>query len=429
MKEIIIKFKKKSFVNDIVTLTFGTAAAQIVNFLVTPFITRIYGPEAYGLMGSFIAIVNVISPIAAMTFPIAIVLPRSEMIARGIGKISLLITMVFTIVSAIIIYLFHQQITVLFNLTEISSFLILIPIVVFFSGTLQILEQWYIRTRRFDSLSKTTFLHALLINSSKIGIGWFRPTASILIILTALSNGIKTFLLLLFTSKKDSIYLKGSLKNISYKKIVHEYKDFPLFRAPEVLINALSASLPVLLLNSLFGASSAGFYSLGKSVLSLPSALISKSVGDVFYPRISETVNEGKDVTDTIKKATFYLALVGLLPFGLIVIFGPWIFELVFGTEWIVAGEYARWIAFSSYFIFLNKPSVVTLPVISGQKMQLVFTILSLILRTGVLILSYYISTDDLITIIAYSITNAILNVMLIMMTFKKSEKFNNISK
>jgi len=115
-------------------------------------------------------------------------------------------------------------------------------------------------------------------------------------------------------------------------------------------LSAVSSNTPVLLLTSFFGPAAAGFYSIARSVLGIPSTLIAKSVGDVFYPRVSKTVQNRQKIAPLIIKATFYLALVGLIPYGIIMLFGPWLFSLVFGQDWAIAGQYARWVSLWSFF-------------------------------------------------------------------------------
>lgn len=62
----------------------GTAMAQVISMLLAPIITRLYGPEAYGMMGTFMAIIGIFTPIAALTYPIAIVLPKIMKMRRGL---------------------------------------------------------------------------------------------------------------------------------------------------------------------------------------------------------------------------------------------------------------------------------------------------------------------------------------------------------
>src|SRR5699024_10694305 len=178
-------------------------------------------------------------------------------------------------------------------------------------------------------------------------------------------------------------YTDGHKKNNKreIRLLAKKYYDFPLYRAPEQFLNAVSNSLPILILTALFGPASEGFYSIGRTVLSLPTQLIGKSVGDVFYPRIAEAFNNKENIVNLIKKATFALVAVGIIPFGLIVLFGHLLFSLVFGNDWSKAGEYARWLALWSFFGFINRPSVRSLAVLSAQRFQLIYTVFMLITR------------------------------------------------
>src|SRR5699024_11588126 len=82
MKEAFVKLTKKPFVRHVAIVATGTAAAQAVTMLLSPLITRLYGPQAYGLMGLFAAIVGIIAPIAALTYSFAIVFPNRNSDAR-----------------------------------------------------------------------------------------------------------------------------------------------------------------------------------------------------------------------------------------------------------------------------------------------------------------------------------------------------------
>lgn len=426
VKEKIIKLTKKPFIRNVVVLASGTAAAQMISMLLSPVITRLYGPEAYGLMGTFMAIITIMGPIAALTYPIAIVLPKKDSDARGLIKLSLLITSIISILVALFILFFKNHIVNIFQLDDIASYLYLIPIILLFAGILQVTEQWLIRKKQFNVSAKTAFLQALIVNGGKAGVGFIHPLASVLILFTALSEGIKAFIMLFFTRHKNKKLLTSSFKEkVSIKKLAKKYKDFPIFRAPEVFLNAISGSLPILLLTSFFGPASAGFYSIGRTVLNIPSRLIGKSVGDVFYPRIAEAANNKESLTQLIKKATLSLGVVGVIPYGIIIVFGPWLFGFVFGEDWVTAGEYARWIALWSFLGFMNRPSVRSLPVLSAQKFHLNYTVIMLTTRVAVLFIGFYIFNSDLIAIALFGLSGALLNLGLILITLLISAKYD----
>lgn len=424
MKKRIIKLLKKKFVRNILVMATGTIAAQLITMLLSPVITRMYGPEAFGIMGTFTAMLNIVIPIVALTYPAAIVLPKSNLDARGLVHLSLIITIIMSVISLIIIVLFYEQILNIFSLDEIANYLYLIPLVVIFSGLLQVVEQWLIRTKQFTISARVTFYQSLIVNGSKVGVGFLNPVAAVLVFITAFGNGIKALMMIIYAKKSNYPINNDERKEIKdLKKLAKEYYDFPFFRAPEVFLNGISQGLPVLILTAFFGPASAGYYTIGRTVLNLPTQLIGKSVGDVFYPRIAEAKNNNENLTQLIKKATIALAGVGVLPFGLIIFFGPDLFSFVFGSDWVVAGEYARWIALWTFFMFINRPSVRSLPVLDAQRFHLIYTFFMLISRVGVLAVGYYIFASDIVSIALFSITGAILNIGLIVFTIKISKK------
>jgi O-antigen/teichoic acid export membrane protein len=57
---------KGSFAHNLAITFSGNAVAQLIGFCFTPFIARLYGPEAYGLFALFVGIANNISPLATL---------------------------------------------------------------------------------------------------------------------------------------------------------------------------------------------------------------------------------------------------------------------------------------------------------------------------------------------------------------------------
>lgn len=426
MKSHVEKLTNKPLVKNIIVVATGTAMAQIIYMALSPIITRLYGPEAYGLMGAFMAIVIIVGPISALTYPIAIVLPEKNEDARGLIQLSFLTSVVSAIFLILALFLFYDHIVNLFNLKNISPFLFLLPFVAIFSGSLQIMENWLIRSKQFKVTAKVAVLQALVLQGSMVIIGLFYPYATVLIFLSTFGIGLKAAMMIGFSNKEENIDFKIKRKQRKQiKMLALKYKDFPVFRAPEVFLDAVSQGLPIILLASFFGPASAGFYSIGYTVLSIPSQLIGKSVGDVFYPRISDAANTGENMTDLIKKATYYLGVVGFAPYIVVILFGPALFSFVFGDEWLMAGQYARWIALWSFFKFLNKASVTALPALSAQSFQLNSTIITLVSRIGALAIGFYIFKSDLIAVALFSITGAILNIVFIVMTLHISKKYD----
>ena len=421
----IKNLSQSKFVRSVILVATGTAGAQALTMAFAPIITRMYGPEAFGLLGTFMATLGIVTPISALAYPIAIVLPKSDDDAKGLAKLSFRIALFMALALSVILLFASKQIAALLGMQAIAAFMLLIPLAMFFSALQQIMQQWLIRKKQFKVTARIAVSQSLILNSSKVGIGWFWPVGSVLIILATLGNALYAVQLWFGAKKwadKDGRIDKPAESKVDLKALAYKHRDFPYYRAPQVFINALSQSLPVLMLASFFGPASAGFYAIGRTVLGIPSTLIGQAVADVFYPKIAEAANRNENLYRPILKATLALAGVGIVPYGVVFLFGPSLFSFVFGEEWRVAGEYARWLSAWSYFGFMNRPSIAALAVLNMQRFFLVYEVVSLILRAASLYIGFAVLNNDLQAVILFSISGVILNFALIFLTLLKGK-------
>jgi len=429
-RETLTKLSNKEFVRNVFTVASGTTAVQAITIMFSPVITRLYGPEAFGVLGVFNSMVAIATPVAALTYPIAIVLPKDDSNAKGLIRLSLYTSLVIATLVTLLFAIFGDIVVNLLKIEVLSQYLMLIPLVMIFSSGTQVVQQWLIRKKQFAIRTKAAIAQALLVNATKSGLGFYYPIASTLIVIATLGHALHTLILVggarvvsRKTSQDRTQYQQHNFVHL--KTLAKKYGDFPKYRAPEVLINGISQSLPVLILTAFFGPATAGFYAIGKRVLKLPTQLIGNAIGDVFYPHIVGAAHNHERIGKILKKATMALAVVGIIPFGIIFVFGPTLFEIVFGTDWVMAGNYARWMALWSFFAFINKPSVKTLPVLSEQKFHLNISVISIITRLGGLLIGACFLQNDLAAVIFYSLAGTVVNIILIAITIKKSLLFD----
>ena len=98
LQRVIASAYKSRFVRNVAVVASGTAAAQAIGMAFSPLITRLYGPEAFGLLGIYTSLLGVLGPITALTVPVAIVLPKDDDEAKRLAFLSLFIAtgMVFS---------------------------------------------------------------------------------------------------------------------------------------------------------------------------------------------------------------------------------------------------------------------------------------------------------------------------------------------
>ena len=421
---------KSRFIKNVVMVASGTAGAQIIGMAFSPVITRLYGAESIGLLGVFVSAIAIVAPVSALTYPIAVVLGKREKEAVTISHISLFFSFLVALLVLLILLLWKAPILSVLNAGTISDYVFLIPFAIIFSSLLQIMEQWMIREKLFKLTAQLNVFKSAMVNVFKVVGGIVNPQAIILIIITTLGSGLHAMLLGLGLKHKKGRAFIGRMKFWQlpggyryFRDIAWKYRDFPFYRAPQVLINSLSKSLPIIMLSGFFGPAAAGYYSIAKMVLGVPSQLIGKSVSNVFYPKITEIARKGEVLTGHVLKATGAMALVGIIPFLLVIFFGPWLFEFVFGDEWAIAGVYARWLSLMYFFGFINKPCVAVAPVLKAQGWLFFYELVS----TGTKILGLGIGflyfKNDVIAVTLFSILGAAAYIWLILALVNKSRK------
>jgi O-antigen/teichoic acid export membrane protein len=428
MRQYLLALSRRPFFRNIATVVSGTAVAQAIAMAFSPLITRLYGPEAFGIQGVFMSIAGIFGAIAALTYPIAIVLPKSDADAAGLIRLSLYIGIVMSFLTTVGMYFFGLEILVLLNAKEISLFIYLIPVFMFVSVAVAVLGQWLIRKKSFTLIAKVTVWQALLANSIKAGLGIVHPTASALIITNTLSGLLSVAMMrvgignMRYTSQSQITPL---VQGENILKLAKRYYDFPLLRAPQVLINVVSHSLPVIMLAIYFGPASVGFYVIAYSVVAMPVGLIGGSIMQVFYPRITEAINHGEDVKALIIKATKALALTGALPFIVVIAAGPTLFSFVFGSEWQVAGSYAQWLSIWLFFQFINKPAVSAIPALRLQRGLLIYELFSTSTKVLALYLGYVVFKSSIMAIALFSIFGVVAYTWLIIWVITHSGKLS----
>lgn len=381
-------------VRQVSLLLSGTMLVQLINFGFMPLVLRIYGPEAFGELGAFNALLLLLFPLAALCLPMAVVQGRNRLETQRIASLAWAVAVGFCVLLFALLLLFKQPLLRLLSVENIGNLVFLLPIAMLFAARLQIAQQLLIRQQQFRVLAKADVLQALIINLARLLLGLWQSISAVLITLAVLASALHSLLLGLVgkVTFEQSWQPKSVLMNVgSYlywwrlKRTFKRFRAFPFFQAPQALLNAAAQSAPVLLLAALYGSAAAGFYTLAKAVLVLPATLLGRAVGDVFYPHFTQALQQQRPLVGILLRATLSLAAIGLIPFSIFIIAGPWLFTWVFGGEWSSSGDYARWMAVWLYFAFVNTPSVKAVMALQVQHWAIALNIFTLTLRLAAL--------------------------------------------
>lgn len=395
----------------VAVLAGGTATAQVMTLAATPFITRLFGPQAYGAAGSFLALVSMLVPVAALAYPLAIVLPRRDHEARALSILSLGIGLALAIFATLVVALGQP----LFERMGVAlPWLLLLPLFMLLGCLRQVLEQWAHRLSRFPVSARVSVAQSIVANGGKIGAGLTAPVASTLVGMTLLAELAACGLYLVSLRKViGRLFAERHEPTTPLRQLARQHVDFPLYRAPQMLVSSFSLGLPVLILGAWYGAAVAGYFVLARVVVTAPVTLIGKAITDVLTPRLAEASRSEQPPQPLIRKAMLWLAPAAALPMLTVILAGPPLFEWLFGSQWREAGEQASWLALWFYVTLVTMPCLAALPVLRLQRFHLGLTCCSAVARLGLLTACAMTGFDAVTSVAVYAISGALINMIL----------------
>ncbi|WP_410508094.1 lipopolysaccharide biosynthesis protein [Methanosarcina hadiensis] len=349
--------KKSSFVSDVLTLAGGTTFAQILTILAAPVLTRLYGPEDFGVWALYVSITSIISVIACLRYEYSIMLPESDEEAVNLLGLSILAVLAITGLTVPFVWYFKPQLVDFLNAPQIDNYLWLVPPFVFVNGVFLALNHWNSRTKLFKRLSFSRISSSISTTATQIALGLVErpPTSAGLIGGSLAGQSVATFVLGGQIWRDDRNLIKASL---SWKKIYEgaiRHRNLPLIDSWSALMNSVSWQLPAFLLSAFFAPAVVGFYSLGFRLLQLPMSFIGASISQVFFQRASRAVSDGT-LSILVENVFRMLVIIGMFPILVLTIVGGDVFTVVFGRAWTEAGIYAQILSLWAFVWFISSP-------------------------------------------------------------------------
>jgi len=395
----------------------GTVLAQMIAYLISPLLTRIYSQEEMGDLGIYMRAIGFISALATARYELSLPLPKNDSHSYLLYRLSLRISIYMLAGCGLIglIYLFFRS----FDIYEIwfviitllsSAFLVIINL-----GT-----NWSIRKKQFKKISESRIYNSVLSNGLRYVFGLFGWGSYGLLL-----AGLIGFFASSFSFVKELFKLNKDYKPITSRSkmfvLSKQYSEFPQVSLPHALIDLGRDLLIAALIISFFSKDIFGSFSHSYTILRLPLVVIGASIGQVFFNRCAEMVNEGRAISGLLRKTLLILVALSIVPFGIIYFWGEPLFGFVFGSEWSESGYYSEIMAIWLMINFLNSP-VSNIPLIlKRQKEYFVLGLISTILQLtgfGILPLIWGTDKEAFVQILWFvSISQAIFLVIVTMMT------------
>ncbi|WP_338449638.1 oligosaccharide flippase family protein [Niallia oryzisoli] len=413
---MIKKYFKGEFSRNVLTLFTGTSMAQLIPIAISPILTRLYGPEEFGVFALYTAIVSILSVISTGRYELAIILPQKDSEAINISGLAFFLNISISLCLLVVFLIGEEQFKSIFGLDELGVWIYFLPFSIMLLGAYQIIYYWLNRRKMYKYMSTNKVTQQVWIGGSNLSLGYTTNGVG-LIFGTIVGQLISLGIII----KKIAKLEKDIVKQVSKEEMIIQakrYSNFPRYLTFAHTLNISSSNLSTILFTNFFSSVSVGYFSLTQRILRMPLTLIGSSISDVFRQKaVEEIIAKGNCKNIYIKTfcSLFFLASV---PFVLLYIISPWLFSFIFGEEWRVAGDYARLMMPMLFFQFITSPLSSLFMIMEKQKLDLIWQIGLFVFTTTGLVIGYIIFNSIEISILLFSIAYSIMYIINGIMTF-----------
>lgn len=323
-------------------LTGGTATAQAIALLTTVVVARLYDPGEVGGLAVVISLVGLLTPLVTLTLYEAVVPATTDGEAYRLVLATLLCTAVGSVAMALAIPLFLVWAPDDWQWAS-AHFLWAAPLMLAISGAFSVLLQVSLRAREYGGVARRAVIQNVGIAAGQIGLSRLSPAGIGLILgeivgrLVGLISLLPSAFRLRYTARSSPMVLRDALK--ANRGVISHY-------LPAMAAEAAAVQLPLLLVAVWFGDVAAGYMGLAYRVLVAPISLLGAAAGQVILAEVSHSLRSSGSAGEfPLFRALKWLTLAATAFAVTVMVLAPTMFGLVFGPEWIPAGELARALA------------------------------------------------------------------------------------
>lgn len=349
---------RSTFVRGLAILTSASLLQNLITFASAPVVARLFDPADFGIAGLVQALGAVPELLATGLFYVALGIARSRSEAVNVVFLSLALVPICAALALLAALCLQFNPGLLpGSLTGVAPYLWTIPAFMIVVNMLSVTRLWETRHGNFRPQLINRLVEGVGIAASQIAFGLFGAGPYGLIVgrwlgtAAAALHGMRQVLSQIGRQGLRAI----SIRRMRFMAIRHW--RFPAYQLPAAIFGQLSQQLLPIMLGMFYALDAVGFYWFANRLLERPAIIWGSNVARVYYQHAADQRKHGKPVSKLYWRSTVTLALTSLVPFGCIILFGPFLFALIFGAEWEQAGHYARWIALASFAYLIGFPA------------------------------------------------------------------------
>jgi O-antigen/teichoic acid export membrane protein len=394
-----------AFLRSVAVIAGGAAGAQMLSVFAVPVLTRLYRPDAFGLLAIFVGTVSLLVPALSLRFELAIPLAPTDAEKYALAATSLLATACTTtlvvIASSAALLTSHPPAL----LRSLAPHLPLLALSLVGGGAYQTLASLAAAEHRFTGVARGRLAQSVVQLSVHLSAGLFNFGATGLVAGDAAGRCLSCVPLL---GRRDRITTER-IRTVwtDIRAVVVRYRRFSLLSSGSALLNGAGLYLPPIVFTSLFGATPGGLFGLSQRVAAIPMGLIGTAVAQVYIghagPLVARDPTASFDLYRSVRRR---LLLIGI-PGAALLAFGGQAFAYVFGDEWREAGVYCQLLAPALLAQFVGSPLSQTLTLLNRLALQIILDASRAALLVAAIVIPHAFGSSARFALVTLSLTTA----------------------
>jgi lipopolysaccharide exporter len=325
---------------NILYLLTGSGLSQIIPILSMPFLSRVYTHFDFALFSFILSCNSPLSTISSGKYDMTIVLAKNEKEALNILYLSYITCIILAILISILTWVSKEWVSIAFNVQDFKNIWYFIPLFFILQGLFSTNLFWLQRQKKFKLISKNKVIQmsAISIVSAIIG-KW-----------NIINNGLCWgyligWAIITFVSLFQVIYIIEKPFDLNIKLIKEaaiKFKKFPLYNMFPSLLNNLTISIPIFIVLNQFSENEVGLFSFIRPIIMLPISILTGTLSQVYFQRISQAVREGNTIKKEYNVIITVLLITSIFYISFVVIYGNDLIIFAFGEKWAKSSSYAK---------------------------------------------------------------------------------------
>lgn len=420
---------KSQFIRSLAMLASGSILAQLIVFITSPIMTRMYTATEIGEYTIVLTAVGIFGSVICGRYDMAIVSEEEE---KNVFSIVVL-SFVCTIVLSTLVSLFYALYYVIkgYLAVQILFSCVFIFLLLIINGISNILLSYNNRCREYKLMTSVNLIRSVVKEAIMVFVGLVSATSWILLLSEIMGTifGVRRQARTL-ARRTEGFFLLKNIKKEEIVKVARKHKRQFCFSMPAMFANNFSYSSITLFISSLFGTAVVGYYSISYRLLGLPLNVISSNVSRIYLEETSRSYLENGTYRKIFIRTSGILFIIAIPMTVAMMLLAPAFCAFFYGEDYYIAGIYLRYLAVMYGIRFVVSPLSIGMQVSKRQDSELLFQVLFVVFSVAAFVLArmLLLSVEHYLLLLGglYSIIYIVLYAFLYKITNRQQEEIKN---